>query len=248
MADKNRLETGEKMDREHSSRSGNQLVKESKFAAGKVLPSGGTDDDGRRRGDNRRRDNGEPSGRQELQGDRSGSNPPRKTENAGGNPSSDGEDSDGERDRSSRDRHHRRHRKQNCRRKSRTGDARDNQPQGHNGVGDGPPSDSGDSDDEDSGRGRENRRSRHNSRRRSQRKRQGASRSGSEEEDSSRRENKHKRWLKPEKFDGRGSFETFLYMFENCAAYNDGMKVTKLHIYVGHLPEWLRNFFGTRPI
>ena len=26
--------------------------------------------------------------------------------------------------------------------------------------------------------------------------------------------------MKPEKFDGRGSFETFIYMFENCAKYN----------------------------
>jgi hypothetical protein len=29
-----------------------------------------------------------------------------------------------------------------------------------------------------------------------------------------------KRWLKPEKFDGRSSFETFLCTFQNCAAYN----------------------------
>jgi hypothetical protein len=36
----------------------------------------------------------------------------------------------------------------------------------------------------------------------------------------SRRTTDCRRWLKPEKFDGRGSFETFLYMFENCAKYN----------------------------
>jgi hypothetical protein len=28
------------------------------------------------------------------------------------------------------------------------------------------------------------------------------------------------RWMKPDKFDGRCSFETFIYQFENCAAYN----------------------------
>lgn len=26
--------------------------------------------------------------------------------------------------------------------------------------------------------------------------------------------------MKPEKFDGRSSFETFIYMFENCCKYN----------------------------
>ena len=29
-----------------------------------------------------------------------------------------------------------------------------------------------------------------------------------------------KRWLKPEKFDGKSSVETFVHMFENCASYN----------------------------
>ena len=28
------------------------------------------------------------------------------------------------------------------------------------------------------------------------------------------------RWMKPEKFDGKGSFETFLHQFENCSTYN----------------------------
>ena len=27
-------------------------------------------------------------------------------------------------------------------------------------------------------------------------------------------------WIKPEKFNGHGSFETFLVQFENCASYN----------------------------
>ena len=30
-----------------------------------------------------------------------------------------------------------------------------------------------------------------------------------------------KRWMKPEKFDGKTSFETFLYQFENCVQYNN---------------------------
>jgi len=38
---------------------------------------------------------------------------------------------------------------------------------------------------------------------------------------------RHRRWLKPEKFDGRSSFETFLYMFENCATYNKWNKKDK---------------------
>ena len=29
------------------------------------------------------------------------------------------------------------------------------------------------------------------------------------------------KWIKPEKFNGHGSFETFLVQFENCAAYNE---------------------------
>jgi hypothetical protein len=36
----------------------------------------------------------------------------------------------------------------------------------------------------------------------------------------SRRTTDCRRWLKPEKFDDRRSFETFLYMLENCAKYN----------------------------
>jgi len=36
----------------------------------------------------------------------------------------------------------------------------------------------------------------------------------------SRKGNKNRRWLKPETFDGRSSFETFIVMFENCATYN----------------------------
>ena len=28
------------------------------------------------------------------------------------------------------------------------------------------------------------------------------------------------KWIKPEKFNGHGSFETFLVQFENCASYN----------------------------
>ena len=44
----------------------------------------------------------------------------------------------------------------------------------------------------------------------------------------SRERVKGNRWLKPEKFDGRGSFETFMYMFENCATYNNWGKKDKL--------------------
>ena len=36
------------------------------------------------------------------------------------------------------------------------------------------------------------------------------------------------RWMKPEKFDGKGSFETFLYQFENCSRYNQWNKEHKV--------------------
>jgi transposase InsO family protein/predicted aspartyl protease len=31
---------------------------------------------------------------------------------------------------------------------------------------------------------------------------------------------RNKRWMKPEKYDGKGSWETFLFQFENCVEYN----------------------------
>ena len=82
-----------------------------------------------------------------------------------------------------------------------------------------PPSDDGSSDEKSDrsknrGRGRDNRR------------RRGRSGNRSSCSDSSRSRSRHRssthqrRWLRPEKFDGRSSFETFMYMFENCAAYN----------------------------
>ena len=35
-------------------------------------------------------------------------------------------------------------------------------------------------------------------------------------------------WIKPEKFNGHGSFETFLIQFENCASYNGWSDTDKL--------------------
>ena len=34
--------------------------------------------------------------------------------------------------------------------------------------------------------------------------------------------------MKPEKFDGKGSFETFLYQFENCSKYNEWSQTDKV--------------------
>jgi len=36
------------------------------------------------------------------------------------------------------------------------------------------------------------------------------------------------KWIKPEKFNGHGSFETFLVQFENCASYNRWSQADKL--------------------
>ena len=86
------------------------------------------------------------------------------------------------------------------------------------------PSSSDDSSDEDAGRDRgrkrddDHRRGRRDGHRHS-RSRRSSSRSSSPRRHHSSSVN-HKRWLKPEKFDGRSSFETFMYMFENCAIYN----------------------------
>jgi len=44
----------------------------------------------------------------------------------------------------------------------------------------------------------------------------------------SRKGNKNRRWLKPETFDGRGSFETFIVMFETCATYNGWRQKDKM--------------------
>jgi hypothetical protein len=38
--------------------------------------------------------------------------------------------------------------------------------------------------------------------------------------DSRRRKASRRRWMKPDKYDGRTSFESFIYMFENCSRYN----------------------------
>jgi len=38
----------------------------------------------------------------------------------------------------------------------------------------------------------------------------------------------HRRWLKPDKFDGKGSFETFLCTFQNCTLYNQWSDRDKL--------------------
>ena len=72
-----------------------------------------------------------------------------------------------------------------------------------------------------------------------------------------------RRWMKPEKFDGHSSFETFIYMFENCCKYNkwgEEDKVAHLrwsltgiaaqllwdteHLSYSDLMEKLRNRFG----
>lgn len=86
------------------------------------------------------------------------------------------------------------------------------------------PSSGDDSGSEKSRRGRGDRRDGDARRRHSRKKhRSGDAPSSSERsgsESCSRQSASHKRWLKPEKFDGRGSLETFLYMFENCASYN----------------------------
>jgi len=68
-------------------------------------------------------------------------------------------------------------------------------------------------DDSDRERGR---------RRRSSRCHSGHSRrrSRSRSRTSSSKRSHEKRWLKPEMFDGRTSFDTFMYMFQNCATYN----------------------------
>ena len=43
-----------------------------------------------------------------------------------------------------------------------------------------------------------------------------------------RREESKNSWMKPEKFNGHGSFESFLYQFNNCASYNRWPETDKL--------------------
>jgi hypothetical protein len=92
---------------------------------------------------------------------------------------------------------------------------------------DGPPS-GGDSDDSSD---RDARRSHRGGRRDERNRRSRDHKSSHDEDDSSRspsrshsRDDKRKnssRWMKPEKFDGKSSFESFIYQFENCASYNN---------------------------
>jgi len=64
------------------------------------------------------------------------------------------------------------------------------------------------------------------------RRRRSGGRSSDNEESRSksrrRSSTNQKRLLKPEKFDGRTSFETFMYMFENCATYNQWKEKDKV--------------------
>jgi len=97
--------------------------------------------------------------------------------------------------------------------------------------GDGDPSSGGSSGDDDESR-RDSRRGsrrrserRHGSRANRRRPRRGDDSSPSP--DGSDRHRGHSRsskgptrWMKPDKFDGKGSYETFIYQFENCAKYN----------------------------
>jgi len=46
-----------------------------------------------------------------------------------------------------------------------------------------------------------------------------------------RAEERKNSWMKPEKFNGHGSFESFLYQFNNCSSYNRWSETDKL----GHL-------------
>jgi hypothetical protein len=92
---------------------------------------------------------------------------------------------------------------------------------------DGPPS-GGDSDDSSD---RDARRSHRGGRRDERNRRSRDHNSSHDEDDSSRspsrshsRDDKRKnssRWMKPEKFYGKSSFESFIYQFENCASYNN---------------------------
>ena len=78
-------------------------------------------------------------------------------------------------------------------------------------------SSSGDqSSDDECGRNEKRRRRKDRSHRKPRRRSHSSSDGGSR----SVAYGKPKTWLKPEKFDGRSSFETFMYSFENCARYN----------------------------
>jgi hypothetical protein len=101
--------------------------------------------------------------------------------------------------------------------------------------GKGSPSSSDYSSDEDRERRRSNRNSRDDSGRQHSRRstRNEGDLSPSPDRSNNRgHEDRHRRhpskWMKPEKLDGGGSLEIFLYHFENCASYNcwaDGDKV-----------------------
>jgi len=84
---------------------------------------------------------------------------------------------------------------------------------------------SGDGSSEDSSDADKDRRRKDSGRRRDRhRRRRSRSHSSGTGDSTSRSRHRsavgHRRWLKPEKFDGRSSFETFMCMFENCATYN----------------------------
>ena len=88
----------------------------------------------------------------------------------------------------------------------------------------GDPSSSGDDSDENARRvpaRRQKESSRRDDSRRRHRGHDGSSGSDRSRFDSAgTKRTKPSRWLKPEKFDGPGCFETFVVIFENCAMYN----------------------------
>ena len=91
----------------------------------------------------------------------------------------------------------------------------------------GQPSSDDESSDEESDRNKDHGRGRGDRR---QPRRSGNRSSGNDSSWSRSRQRSathQRRWLKPEKFDGRSSFETFMYMFENCATYNKWNKKDK---------------------
>jgi len=49
--------------------------------------------------------------------------------------------------------------------------------------------------------------------------------------------------MKPDKFSGEGSFETFLIQFQNCASYNKWSEEDKLAHYAGHSLELQPSYF-----
>jgi hypothetical protein len=145
-------------------------------------------------------------------------------------------------DRSSRDQSGHRHQSRNDRRAGssdkRRGDThgsdrrRNNGNRPQRGDDDDSPSD----EDDDEGHRRYNRKysqeSRKDDKRRRHQRRRWDDHSSNPESSGSdmahRKKEAGTRWMKPEKFDGRTSFETFMCMFENCAIYNKWNKIDKV--------------------